>query len=154
MKIRLARDGDYASIARLHRQTIRNVNSKDYTDDQICAWSAKTNASRFRDSANKCKRWVAIEDNNKIVGFCDHGLDGKFWGLYVHKNYIGKGIGSRLIKIAEDSLGKMEYKKVILKSTITAKEFYKKQGYKTLKKDLHTINDKKLEIFVMTKKLS
>lgn len=153
MKIRLVRDKDYTAIARLHRQTIRNVNSKDYTNDQIRAWSARTNANRFRSSANKCKRWVAIEDN-KVVGFCDHGLDGEFWGLYVHKDYIGKGIGSRLIKTAEDSLKKMGLKKVSLKATVTAKEFYKKQGYKVIKKDLHPVNNKKLKIFVMTKMLS
>ena len=124
MRIRLARDEDYAAIARLHRQTIRNVNSKDYTEDQINTWSARTNAQRFRSNANKCKRWVAVQDN-KVVGFCDHSLDGEFWGLYVHKDFIGKGIGSRLLKTAEDSLQKMGYKKVIIKATITAKDFYK-----------------------------
>ena len=153
MKIRLAKDEDCVAIARLHRQTIRNVNSKDYTEDQVRAWSARTNANRFRNSAGKCKRWVAIE-GDKVVGFCDHSLDGEFGGLYVHKDYIGKGIGSCLIKTAEDSLKKMGFKKVILKATVTAKDFYKKQGYKVIKKDLHSVNDKKLEIFVMTKKLS
>jgi len=153
MKIRLAKDEDYAAIACLHRQTIRNVNSKDYTEEQIRVWSARTNANRFRNSASKCKRWVAV-DHDKVVGFCDHGLDGEFWGLYVHKDYIGKGIGSRLIQTAEDSLKKMGFKKVSLKATVTAKEFYKKQGYKVIKKDLHPVNDKKLEIFVMTKMLS
>ncbi len=153
MRIRLARDEDYATIARLHRQTIRNINSKDYTEDQISAWSARTNAQRFRSNANKCKRWVAIQDN-KVVGFCDHSLDGEFWGLYVHKDFIGKGIGSRLLKVAEDSLKKMGFKKVHLKATVTAKEFYKKHGYKVIKKDLHLVGNKKLRIFVMTKTLS
>ncbi len=153
MRIRLARDGDYVAIARLHRQTIRNVNSKDYTGDQIYAWSARTNAERFRSNAYKCKRWVAIEDD-KIVGFCDHGFNCELWGLYIHKNYIGKGIGSRLLKVAEDSLKKHGCKRVTLKGTVTAKEFYKKQGYKVIKKDLHPVNDKKLEIFVMAKTIS
>ncbi len=150
MKIRLAKDKDCAAIARLHRQTIRNVNSKDYTKEQIRAWSARTNANRFRNSADKCKMWVAIEDD-KVAGFCNHGLDGEFWGLYVHKDYIGKGIGSRLMQTAEDSLKKLGFKKVSLKASITAKEFYKKQGYKVIKKDLHLVNDNELEIFVMTK---
>ena len=153
MRIRLARDEDYAAIARLHRQTIRNINSKDYTKDQINAWSARTNAQRFRSNANKCKRWVAVQDN-KVVGFCDHSLDGEFWGLYVHKDFIGKGIGSRLLKVAEDSLKKMGFKKVHLKATVTAKEFYKRNGYKVIKKDLHPINNEKLEIFDMSKTLS
>ncbi len=37
MKIRLARDEDCGTIAHLHRQTIRNINSKDYSEDQISA---------------------------------------------------------------------------------------------------------------------
>ncbi len=120
MKIRLARDEDYAAMARLHRQTIRKVNSKDYSQDQIDVWSARPSAERFRKSAAKCKRWVAIADD-KVVGFCDHGFDCELWGLYIHKDYIGKGIGSRLIKIAEDSLKKHGCKRVTLKGTITAK---------------------------------
>jgi ribosomal protein S18 acetylase RimI-like enzyme len=153
MRIRLAREGDYVTIARLHRQTFRNINSKDYTKDQINAWSTRTNAQRFRNSANKCKRWVAVQDD-KVVGFCDHTLDGEFWGLYVHKDFIGKGIGSRLLKVAEDSLKKMGFKKVHLEATVTAKEFYKKHGYRVMKKDLHPINNEKLEIFNMSKTLS
>lgn len=152
MKIRLAKDEDYAKIARLHRQTIRNVNSKDYTEEQIRIWSARTNAERFRSNMGKCKRWVATKDD-KVVGFCDHSLDGEFWGLYVHKDFIGKGIGSRLLKTAEDSLKKMGFKKVSIKATVTAKDFYKKQGYKVIKKGLHPINNQKLEIFNMAKRL-
>lgn len=152
MKIRLAKNEDCASIARLHRQTIRNINSKDYPEDVIETWSSRTNAERFRGSADKCKRWVAVE-NDKIIGFCDHGLNDELWGLYVHKDYIGKGIGSRLLKIAENSLKKNGCKKITLKATITAKEFYKKQGYKVIKKDLHPVNDKKLQIFIMAKKI-
>lgn len=152
MRIRLARDEDYAAIARLHRQTIRNVNAKDYTEDQISAWSGRSNTERFRSNADKCKRWVAVQDD-KIVGFCDHSLDGEFWGLYVHKDFIGKGIGSRLLKIAEDSLKKMGFKKVHLVATVTAKEFYKKNGYRVIKKSLHTINNQKLETFYMVKTL-
>ncbi len=54
---------------------------------------------------------MAVQDN-KIVGFCDHGLDGEFWGLYVHKDFIGKDIGSRLLEVAENSLKKWVLKKL------------------------------------------
>ena len=69
MRIRLAKDEDYAAIARLHRQTIRNVNCKDYSEDQIYAWSVRTNAGRFRNSATKGKRWVAIEDGKIVIKY-------------------------------------------------------------------------------------
>ncbi len=48
----------------------------------------------------------------------------------------------------------MGLKKVNLKATITAKKFYKKHGYRIIKKDLHPIGNKELEIFKMSKILS
>ena len=150
MKIRPSNPQDYAGIARLHRATIRNVNSKDYPEDIIKVWSGRTNAKRFRDSAHKCKRWVAVE-KNKIVGFVDHGNDDELWGLYIHKDYVGKGIGSQLLRIAEDSLKKQGVGIIKIKATITAKKFYEKHGYKVVKKALHTVEGKKLEIYVMEK---
>jgi ribosomal protein S18 acetylase RimI-like enzyme len=152
MKIRLAQDKDYAAIARLHRQTIREVNSKDYSHDLIEVWSRRTNANRFRKSADKCKRWVALQDD-KIVGFCDHSLEGKFWGLYVHKDFLGRGIGSCLLKKAEKSLKKLGYKKVELLASLTAKDFYKKQGYKVIRKSFHKIDNKKISVHIMIKYL-
>jgi putative acetyltransferase len=152
MKIRLTKPQDYAGIARLHRATIRNVNSKDYPADIIKIWSGRTNAKRFRDSAHKCKRWVAVE-KDRVVGFVDHGNDDELWGLYVHKDYVGKGIGTRLLKIAEDSLKRQGVKVVKIKSTITAKRFYEKHGYKVVKKALHAVEGKKLRIYVMIKKI-
>ena len=152
MRIRLVQDKDYAGIARLHRMTIRNINSKDYSQDIIEVWSGRTNAQRFRNSAGRYKRWVAVE-NDKVVGFIEHGVGGEVDGLYVHKDYIGKGIGGRLLKIAEDSLGKQGVKDIKIKSTITAKDFYVRQGYKVIKKTLHPIKDKKVEIYIMEKSM-
>lgn|SRR3989338_5775173 len=154
MKIRFAQDKDYAAMARLHRQTIRTVNAKDYPDKTIRVWSGRTNANKFRESASICKRWVGVEDN-KVIGFCDHGLEGngELWGLYIHKDYIGKGVGSRLLKVAEASLKKQGCKKVKIKATITAKEFYKKQGYKVVRKALHKMGEIKVPIYIMMKKI-
>ena len=67
MAIRPARDGDYAAIARLRRQTIRHVNARDYPDDVIRLWTAKESADTLRASADRCRRWVAVE-RGRMVG--------------------------------------------------------------------------------------
>ena len=151
MKIRLSNDQDCAEIARVHRATIRHINSKDYPENIIKAWAGRTSAKRFRDSLLKgAKRWVAV-DKDKIVGFVDHGKGDELWGLYVHKNYIGKGVGSKLLEIAEDSLKKQGAKNIKTESTITARPFYEKHGYKFIKKNLHPIfGDRKNGLFVNT----
>ncbi|MFA7245182.1 MAG: GNAT family N-acetyltransferase [Candidatus Magasanikbacteria bacterium] len=153
MKIRFARDENYAAIARMHRQTIRNVNKNDYTPEVIKVWSGRTSAKRFRDSANKCKRWVAL-DGEKIIGFTDHPFyKCEIWGLYVHKDYIGKGVGNKLIKTVEKSLCKQGCKKIKVQSTITAKAFYQKQGYKLQKKSFDLIENQKVTTYILSKKI-
>jgi putative acetyltransferase len=136
MKIRLARDEDYAEIARLRRQTIRNVNSKDYPADVIRNWSATGSAQDFRESAGKCKRWVAL-DKDRIVGFCEHNFECELSRIYVHKNHLRKGVGSRLLEVAEASLAKRGCKEIRIESTVTAKKFYEENGYRVIQKALH-----------------
>jgi len=150
MKIRLTCDNDYTAIARLHRATIRHINSKDYPEDVISVWSGRTNANRFRNSAAKVNRWVAL-DGKKVIGFCDHDFKCELGGLYIHKDFQGKGVGRKLMIKAEASMKKLGCKKIKLMSTITAKSFYRKMGYKVIKKGFHQIKDKKVEVFIMSK---
>jgi len=133
MAIRRARDEDCAAIARLRRQTIRHVNAKDYPEDVIRRWAAKENARTLRAGADRCKRWVAL-DRDWIVGFCEHDFDGTLSRIYVHKDYIGRGVGSRLLEVAEASLGKQGCTEIRLESTITAKGFYAAKGYRVVRK--------------------
>jgi len=58
MRIRKFRASDAVEVARLHRNTIRNINSKDYSKEQIAVWSGRTSAKRFRESMNKFIRFV------------------------------------------------------------------------------------------------
>ena len=133
MAIRVARDGDYAAIARLRRQTIRHVNARDYPDDVIERWSAKESAATLRASADLYRRWVAVE-RGRIVGFCEHDLQGALSRLYVHKDRLRKGIGSRLLAAAEASLKTLGFAEVTLEATITARDFYAASGYKLIRR--------------------
>ncbi|MBI3418888.1 MAG: GNAT family N-acetyltransferase [Proteobacteria bacterium] len=150
MKIRLAKDKDYVAMARLRRQTIRHVNAKDYSKAAIRRWAAEVGAKDLIESAAACKRWVAL-DKDKIIGFCEHDFKGKLSRIYVHKDYLRKEIGSRLLAIAEASLEKQGFKKIVVKSTVTAKAFYEKHGYKVIRKALH--KEDRAPIYKMLKKI-
>ncbi|HKP26832.1 MAG TPA: GNAT family N-acetyltransferase [Dongiaceae bacterium] len=151
MPIRRARDEDCAAIARLRRQTIRHVNASDYSDDVIRRWSAQETAQTLRASADRCKRWVAL-DHGKIVGFCEHNFDGEISRIYVHKDHLRKGIGSRLLATAEVSLEKLNCHVACLESTVTAKGFYAARGYKVVERAVHGGN-KSEPVYKMRKKL-
>lgn len=140
VRIRLARDGDCAAIARLRRQTIRHVNARDYPADVIRRWATKENARTLRASGAGCKRWVAVE-RSRIVGFCEHSFDGVLSRIYVHKDRLGTGIGSRLLAVAEASLMRLGCKRIRLESTVTAKGFYAAKGYRNVRKDTYGENE-------------
>jgi putative acetyltransferase len=150
MIIRLAEDKDYAAIARLHRGTIKHINSNDYPEDVISVWAGRTSASRYRNSAEEVKRWVAVE-KNKIVGFCDHDFKCDLGGLYVHKDFQGKGVGKKLLDVAEASMKKMGCKKITIMSTVSAKTFYEKNDYEVVGTGVHRIEDKKVDVLNMVK---
>ncbi|NOS67663.1 MAG: GNAT family N-acetyltransferase [Candidatus Peribacteraceae bacterium] len=152
MKIRLVCDEDYPAIARLRRQTIHHVNSKDYSEEVIDNWAAKVGSQNFRKSADTCKRWVAMKEDT-IIGFCEHTFECEVSRMYVHKDHLRKGVGSCLLEIAENSLKKQGCKKIHIESTVTAKDFYEKNGYKVIEKALYKGNMDE-PIYKMTKKLS
>ena len=152
MIIRKFKSSDSAQVAKLHRNTIRNINSRDYSAKQIKVWSTRTSAKRFRQSMSKKRRFIGI-DKDKILGFGDFSLNGVLTGLYVHKNFQSKGIGRLLLMKMEQQAKKDNIKEFNLSSTITAKNFYEKNKYKTIKKGYHEINGQKLIIYRMRKKL-
>jgi len=151
MRIRLVRDADYPEITRLRRQTIRTVNSNDYSEDIIQDWTTQANTQTFRNNAHKHKRWVAIE-KNKIIGFCDHNFACELSRVYVHKDHLRKGVGSRMLAVAEKSLRKLGCKEVRIESTITAKKFYEKNGYKVLKKTFYKTKNMRSTVYKMSKR--
>ncbi len=153
MRVRKFRKEDAAEVARLHRTTIRTVNSKDYRKGQIYAWSGRTSAKRFRDVVNDKDKvmFVAVE-GNRILGFADYkGSD--LLGLYVHKDYMERGIGTRLLNHLESYAYRNGVRFLQCEATVTAYEFYKKMGYRTLRKSVHKIKNERLPVYVMRKRL-
>ena len=151
VRVRLARDEDCAAIARLRRQTIRLINARDYPEDVIRRWATKENARTQRASGAGCKRWVAVE-RSRIVGFCEHSFDGVLSRIYVHKDRLGTGVGSRLLAVAEASLKRLGCRKITLESTVTAKGFYAAKGYRIVKKDAYGENERE-PVYKMLKTL-
>jgi putative acetyltransferase len=154
MKIRKSTLEDSAEIARLHRGTIRSVNSKDYPPEDIEVWSGRAKASRVRDSHSIAVRYVAIE-KGKIIGFVDISKENpeKLWGLYIHKDFIGKGVGTKLLEKIEQVAKRMGAKTFEATATITAKAFYEAKGFKVIKKEKHPIEHRLLDVFVMQRGL-
>lgn len=153
VKIRKMKLDDVLAVTRLHRNTIRKINGPDYPKKVIQTWSGRKTVDRLRTNFLKEQRFVAVA-NDQVVGFMNLSKDGKTLNaLYIRQNYVGRGIGSVLIKKAEQIIRKSGAKKMTIDSSLTARDFYKKHGLKIIKSKLKLVNGVKVRIWSMSKEL-
>lgn len=139
MKIRRSTPDDSAQLARLHRETIETINSKDYPPDVVESWTSRSTEEKFRDGYEKVICFVA-EIDDQIVGFGELIKEtGNLGAMYVDKNYIGQGIGKQLFVLLEEEAKKREVAKFEFESTTTAKDFYEACGCITIEKTTFTL---------------
>ena len=149
MEIRRTTDEDYVEMADLRKNTIRSVNANDYPEHVIHTWSSTLEADDLRAGASQCKRWVALAGND-IVGFCEHTFACEISRVYVHKDHLRKGVGSSLLKVAEDSLKDLGCLQIRIESSITARAFYETHGYEVIERTTYC-GDEHAPVYIMSK---
>ena len=150
MKIRKATIVDAREISRVKCYVIKNVNSKDYSPRQIKAWLIGNRTKAVREKLKKGKLMFVVEESNKIKGVGSLNLDEKEVGSLYVKDF-GKGFGGKLLHYMEDYAKKHGIKELQLHSTTTAYEFYKKKGYKTIRKEMYSLRGVEVPSILMKK---
>lgn len=151
MDIREYRNTDINEVADLFYNTVHTVNIKDYSQSQINVWATgKLDISRWNKSLLKNYSIVAIQEE-KIFGFGDIDETNYLDHLYVHKDFQGRGIAKAIYYELEK---KAKGGTIIVHSSITAKPFFERRGYKALRKQLVKLEGISLTNYVMEKKFS
>ena len=132
MIIRKAKPVDAKEISDLRRKTFNKINAKDYSKKHVEELNKK-NTQKIILGKMKERDMFCITNNDKILGVIDLE-DNKIGGLFIRCDYIGQGLGKRLMNFIEDYAKKKGIKKTILYSTKYAEMFYKKLGYKLIHK--------------------
>lgn len=121
---------DAQELSNLICKTLLEINSKDYSKEIIDKMCVHFSSTKLAELADKRSLFVAL-DRSKIVGTASLKED-IILSVFVDAELQGKGIGSELMKHAEELARKKGYKKVKLPSSITSVEFYKKLGYQKI----------------------
>ncbi|MFB6159191.1 MAG: GNAT family N-acetyltransferase, partial [Candidatus Nanohalobium sp.] len=124
MKIRRYKESDAEEKAEVHRKSVREIASDDYSKQEVEVWS---DVEVEEDPLPEEKvRYVAIEDEG-IVGFGEYNIEeNEVTGLYVHPDYTGEGVGQQLLGKVEKDAKEHSLEKLTCLSTVTAKGFYQK----------------------------
>ncbi|MGN0473483.1 MAG: GNAT family N-acetyltransferase [Acutalibacteraceae bacterium] len=132
MEIRKYTSGDLSEILKLFGDTVRTVNARDYTPEQIGAWVSNIDAQRWDSSLSEHYSLVAVIDG-KIVGFGDTDASGYLDRLYVHADYQRRGIAAAICSRLEQYAASINADKIVTHASITAKPFFEKRGYVVVK---------------------
>lgn len=153
MNVRKAEHNDIPAIIDLFVNTIKSVNSRDYSLLQISTWySTGKNADLWKRKMG-IQYFIVIEIDSVLVGFASIAPDGFLDFMYVHKDYQGKGIARELLKNIEEKAREQKNDKVYSFVSITAKPFFLKSGYRITAEKRRIVNDVEFINSVMEKSL-
>lgn len=136
LKIRKAKIDDLKAFVSIYKSAYQNMQEYAYRKERNIKYYFKWLFRRDREGL------FVAEIDEKPVGFvaCDaywHSFFdesiGEIHEIVVAKEYKGRGIGKKLMEVAEEYLKSKGYKKIELwvgERNHTARKFYEKLGYK------------------------
>jgi putative acetyltransferase len=149
MHIRTFQPGDEAVLWRLFFDTIRGVNIRDYTYEQVCAWAP---------DEHDPERWAArirglnpfiCEVNSVIAGYADLQPTGYIDHFYVSKDFQRKGVGSRLFDRIRQEAISLQLRELTADVSITARPFFEHFEFTVVKMQSLDVNGVTLRNFHM-----
>jgi putative acetyltransferase len=153
MNFRNATLEDLPVMKALYRDTILTVCRKDYTEEQTNVWAS---------SANKEERWLDVvvnqyvllaEIDDVLVGFGtlkDHQYIDFF---YVHKDFQGMGIAKEILNRLLQEASSQGTKLITSDISMTAKPFFRKNGFKVVAEQENVRQDQVLINYKMIRYL-
>jgi putative acetyltransferase len=155
VEVRAAEAGDAADIAGLFYHTVLNVNVRDYSRAQVEAWAGAAPDPEMweeRIAAGESVRqtFVAVMDG-QVLGFAEFEGEGHIDTLYVHHEYQGCGIASRLLDWIEAEAQRLGLVRLYTEASITARPFFEKRGFSVLTPQLVEQGGYTFRNFVMEK---
>lgn len=130
--LRPYRPEDAPSLLDLFRDTIRRVNSRDYSAEQIAAW-ASDDIDPARWACRFTGRFVVVaEEADCPIGFAELEPNGHVDRVYVSADHQGRGIGRKLLNAVLAEARRVGLGRLFTEASITARPFFEAQGFAVL----------------------
>ena len=148
MQLRPYRSQDCAALAALFHKTIHTVNARDYTPEQLNAWSTGQVDLAAWDRSFLAHRTLVAVEGEQIVGFADMDETGYLDRLYVAADRQGQGIATALCDALEGASAAPLFP---THASRTARPFFEKRGYRVVRAQEVERRGVRLRNFVMEK---
>ena len=129
IKIRLFEAQDAEQIARLFHETVREVNVRNYSSNQVRVWAPDD--IYFRNWVEVCSnRFTYVADDEGVIaGFGEVETNGHIDCFYCHKNYQRCGVGRQIYRAIEAKAVELPVRVVLQKLVEDRKLLGKEVSY-------------------------
>ncbi|CAH1608296.1 GNAT family N-acetyltransferase [Vibrio jasicida] len=151
--IRDFQEEDAPKLWALFFNTVRNVNRRDYTEQQVKAW-----AQEGFDSQLWLKKMVSIQPfvavlDGVIVGYSDVQPSGLVDHFFCHHEYQGQGVGRALMTHVLEQAKAKGLTRIYSEVSVTARPFYEHMGFIVVNEQQVEVRGATLTNYVMERRL-
>lgn len=144
---------DAAALTNLFRSSVREIASRDYTAAQIRAWAPdEIDAVQFGRRCEVKSTWVA-ELGGRIAGFSDLEPDGHVDMLYVHPDFVRRGVARALLEHLEEAARTNALRRLYTEASLTARPIFEVIGFRMVVPQTVTIRGESMTNYRMEKRL-
>jgi N-acetylglutamate synthase-like GNAT family acetyltransferase len=155
MIIRRARDEDSEQIVRIFHETIHKVNVRDYTREQVDAWSPRMpNREEWTVRRLHTRATFVADEGGIIAGFGELERDGHVDCFYCHHEWQRQGVGSAILARIEREAAQLGLGRLFTEASITAKPFFEARGFRVVARQTAVRRGVALVNFRMEKELA
>ena len=153
-KIRPLEEKDLHDMQDLFRSTVLNVNIKDYTMEEVEDWaSCGDDIEHWKELMSSNQYVGAFNEQGYLIGFSSMNKNGYLHSMFVHKDWQGKGIATKLLSEVEKMARQYKVKEIISEVSKTARPFFEHKGYVVECEQKQQANRLKLTNYKMKKVL-
>jgi GNAT superfamily N-acetyltransferase len=131
--IRLADLSDIPHIQALFRDTVLQVNVRDYTDEQVSVWALQAELDHlWIEKLSETHVLLAILDG-RLAGFGTLTIDCNIEMLYTAVDAQGRGVATRLLAELEAEARRRGYYWLVTDASLTARRVFERNGFELVR---------------------
>lgn len=120
---------DAPALLSLFRNTIRRVNCRDYSPEQVEAWASDDIDEAAWASRFEGRFVVVAEAKGQIAGFGELEPNGHIDRFFVSADHQGLGIGRALLDAIEAEAKRIGLRRLDADVSLTAVPFFERRGF-------------------------
>jgi putative acetyltransferase len=143
---------DAEATLEVFRRAIRLTAIRDYTLEQIAAWSSDDiDLSVW--NTRRAARATLVADVDGVVGFSDVDDSGYIDMLFVDPDFSRRGVAATLLALLTEQAATAGAMELTTHASITARPFFESHGFEVVKEQRPVIRGVELTNFAMRRRL-